>query len=181
MLNEFSRILPLSNLRDATHIGLTATREECAALAKRFEIDAVDSLRATVIVTPGPGQDECRVTGQLEAAVVQECVVTFEPVRSRIDAAIERLFGPPKGPVREIELDPLHEEPEPLEGGRLDLGEIVAEELALALHPYPRAADADEVLEPYLAGDAAPDADEEPSTLKPLASLRMRPAAAGGA
>lgn len=43
-------------------------------------------------------------------------------------------------------VDVERDEPEPLEGTILDLGEIVAEELALSLDPYPRGPLADEIM-----------------------------------
>jgi uncharacterized metal-binding protein YceD (DUF177 family) len=51
---------------------------------------------------------------------------------------------------------------EPLRGTQIDLGEMLAEELALALDPYPRAPDADilvsEALGPNISfGSAEPD------------------------
>ena len=41
------------------------------------------------------------------------------------------------------------EPPEPLIGDSIDLGELVAEFLSLAINPYPRAADADAQAEQY--------------------------------
>ncbi len=74
-------------------------------------------------------------------------VVSLEPVASRIEASFERLYDPSAAPSdadREIALisgeeAPEEEAPEPLADGVLDLGEIVAEELALVLNPFPRA------------------------------------------
>ena len=50
--------------------------------------------------------------------------------------------------------------------GGLDLGEILAEELALALDPYPRAAEADARMAALGAGDA------ETSAFAALAALK---------
>jgi len=38
----------------------------------------------------------------------------------------------------EVEIDPTDDEPEPLLGETLDIGEVVAEQFGLALDPYPR-------------------------------------------
>ena len=85
------------------------------------------------------------VTGRLEADVVQSCVVTFEPVPAKIEAEFDRLFSRdvPEEALDEVEIDAEAELPEPLVDGRLDLGEILAEELSLALDPYPRSPEAD--------------------------------------
>ena len=81
----------------------------------------------------------------LEAAVVQTCVVTLDPVAARIDAAFERFYGydvleeEAEGARSEVFLDLSDDLPvEPLSGDLLDLGAAVAEQLALELDSYPR-------------------------------------------
>ena len=65
--------------------------------------------------------------------------------RRKVEAEFDRLFSRdlPAEAEGEVEIDAEAETPEPLVGGRLDLGEILAEELSLALDPYPRAPEAD--------------------------------------
>ena len=65
-----------------------------------------------------------------------------------VDAEFDRLFSRDAAAATEgeVEIDPEAEVPEPLVGGRLDLGEILAEELSLALDPYPRSPEADRLL-----------------------------------
>ena len=69
--------------------------------------------------------------------------MVLEPVASTIreDFVQVYLLDPPAGSAREVSVAPGPEDadPEPLEGGELDLGEAVAQQLALALDPYPRA------------------------------------------
>ena len=80
------------------------------------------------------------MAGRLAADVAQSCVVTFEPVAAKVEAEFDRLFSGdlPAETEGEVEIDPEAEMPEPLVAGKLDLGEILAEELSLALDPYPR-------------------------------------------
>jgi uncharacterized metal-binding protein YceD (DUF177 family) len=80
--------------------------------------------------------------GRLEAVVTQACVVSLAPVPATLAVDFRRLFVAAAAlpAAREVVVDPLADEPEPLPGRAIDLGEIVAEELALALDPYPRAA-----------------------------------------
>jgi hypothetical protein len=70
-------------------------------------------------------------------------VVTLEPVSETIAETFERTFLP--GPEDrqseplEIEIDPEAEDPpDPLEGTTLDLKEVIAEQLALSVNPYPK-------------------------------------------
>ena len=62
-------------------------------------------------------------------------------------------YGPPEG---EPETPGDEDEPafEPLAGDRIDIGEAVAQELALALPPFPRVAGTS--IETELGGDAEP-------------------------
>lgn len=140
--NEFTRTLVVDPL---PHAGLTfvvdAAPGERAALARRFDLIALDRLAASGWVRRGAARGSVLLEGRLEAAVIQACVVSLAPVPARLAVDFRRLFvATSAGPAgREVVVDPLADEPEPLPGRVIDLGEIVAEELALALDPYPRA------------------------------------------
>jgi uncharacterized metal-binding protein YceD (DUF177 family) len=137
--NELSRTFVVDPLPE---IGLTfemtATADERAALARRFDLINLDALSARGTVQPGDVPGWVVLEGRIEAEVVQSCVVTTEPVPAAVSSEFRRIFAPPVEEGAELELDPLADEPEPLPGSRLDIGEIVAEELSLALDPYPR-------------------------------------------
>ncbi len=83
-----------------------------------------------------------RLEGRLSAKVIQACVVTLDPVMAEIDAGFTRMFSEaPPMVAPEVTLDLEQDGPDPIEKGQIDLGEIVAEELALSLDPYPRGPD----------------------------------------
>ena len=90
---------------------------------------------------PGSMTRGALARGRFAATVVQQCVVTLEPVTNRVEGEIAQRFAPDVEPdTAEIAFDALAEEPpEPLSGGAAELGELVVEHLALALDPYPRA------------------------------------------
>ena len=143
---EFSRIVRA----DAVHRGevvetIEATEAERKALAERFELEAIGSLRATLRLRSVRGGKMVRVTGELEAEVVQTCVLTLDPVPARVAESFGALFAPesliPK-PEDEIDIDPFlsdEDSPEPMSNGRIDIGELTAQHLSLALDPYPQA------------------------------------------
>lgn len=138
---EFSRRVSIDSLADDEVIqDIEANAEERAALAARFGLLALDSLTATVRLKRGRG-GRIRLDGEFAADVVQSCVVTLEPVKSRVADSFTVTFAPTSdldtGP--ELDLSPWAEElPEPLEGDVIDIGETVAQFLSLALDPYPR-------------------------------------------
>jgi uncharacterized metal-binding protein YceD (DUF177 family) len=145
---------------------VVATAAECAALARRFGILAIGSLQAELALRPDR-DGAIRAEGRLEAEVTQTCVVSLEPVDQRVSAPVLLRFLPPDATPND---DP--ESPDEIEtdGDTLDLGEAVAEQLALALDPYPRRPDA--VL-PAEAKDAPePEPPPAPSPFAALARLR---------
>jgi uncharacterized metal-binding protein YceD (DUF177 family) len=137
---------------------------ERAALAERLSILAVLALRCRFHLTPA-GRGRVEAMGHLEARVVQTCVVTLD----EFEADIEERFGlrfVPAG-TEATQEDMTSEVDEiPITGSMIDLGEEAAEQLALALDPYPRkpgasldhatGASADEAAEPGLVGIRRP-------------------------
>lgn len=141
---EFSRPVGINTLpRGGRTIAIEADETERAALAKRFDLLALDEFKARFTLTQGRG-DTVVVAGALTAAVVQRCVVTLDPVPATVEDEIEAVFAAGGRDEAEVEVDPLAAEVEPLVGGRIDLGELAAQHLSLALDPYPRSPDAPE-------------------------------------
>jgi len=165
MAPELSRPLRLTGApRDLT---LAATPAEGAALARRYAILAVSSLTASVALRPIDG-GRTRVTGRLRAEVTQACVVSLEPVPQTVDVSLDLLILP----EGEAPTDDDPESPDEIESeqDRIDLGEVLAEQLALALDPYPRAPGAAlpaEVTEPEAPAPA-------PTRMNPFAALARR-------
>ena len=124
---------------------IEADAAECRLLAERFRIEAVRSLRATVRLTRLRGHQAgmVRVRGELAAEVVQTCVVTLEPVPESVSESFSALFSPEVAEDDpDMVLDPFavdEDLPEAMNDGVIDIGELVAQHLSLALEPYPRA------------------------------------------
>lgn len=120
---------------------IVASPDERKALAKRFGLIDLPRLEATLDVDHAEGKMFV-VKGKLFADVVQECVVSLEPVPDQIAEEIDVLFAPPhllkedgEGGLTDLgEAEP----PEAIENGAIDLGEVVSQHLAMALNPYPR-------------------------------------------
>lgn len=147
---EFSRPTPIDHLDgDVVVMTVEAKPEERAALARRFSLNALDRLVATVRLSRQAGGKMIAVHGRLAADVVQTCVVSLEPVASVVEDEFSARFttGPvktaftetPEGRAVDINPEEDEDEPEPVLDGVIDVGEIVAQHLSLALDPYPRA------------------------------------------
>ena len=139
---EFSRRVRVETLgEDEVVQRIEATAEERRALARRFELLSLDRLEATLRLQRSAGKPLVRVSGRFEAEVTQACVVTLEPVADHLEGSFSRCYSLAAGDAaeREILVDiGEKEQPEPVPSGGVDLGEAVAEQLALNLDPYPR-------------------------------------------
>ena len=142
---EFSRLLELRELDEgAVKRAITADAAERTALASRFDLLELKYLRARLDATRVPDSPLVHITGSLHAEAVQCCVVTLEPLAACIDEKIDALYGPEDADTEIV--DTQVEEAtlsEPFDGENIDVGELVAQQLALALNPYPRKSDAD--------------------------------------
>ena len=117
-----------------------ATPKERAALATRFQICDVKSLVADVRIEPLA--NGYLMTGRMKAEVVQTCVISSHPVEQTVEEDLKLQFSPiVEEAEEEIELAEGDLDILPLEGDVMDVGEAIAETLALALDPYPRASD----------------------------------------
>jgi uncharacterized metal-binding protein YceD (DUF177 family) len=163
-LNEFSIPLSLDDVPPSgTEMRFEANAEQRAALAKRFDIIELKSLRGTAKVKPWR-RVGLALEAHFTAELVQACVVTLEPVPEKLDENFRLHFLPEEmiggeitpGSEREIVIDVESEEPpEALDNGSIDVGEAVAEQLSLAMDPYPKKVGV--VFEPPVAdmGEAA--------------------------
>ncbi len=154
---ELERLFRLADFTDAPvhKIDIVATAAEREALANRYGILSLDALEAQVTVRR-EGSSEIIVEGHLQAEVVQECVVTLEPVRETVASPFDQRYSlAPTAPSADLVIRPDDSEPpEPVTGDSIDLGELVAEFLSLAINPYPRAPDADDQAAQYRSGAA---------------------------
>ena len=171
---EFSRVISLNDLgKHEMQFDLLATAEECAALARRFELSAISGLRALGrLKRSNSGRVRLRAT--LEADVSQTCVVTLDLVVNRIEEDLDIIFEPEQADAAapDITFDPTSDR-EPLTGDLLDVGEIVAEELALSLDSYPRKLGIAPRVEP---GGPAAEAGKQPrgGLFEGLAALKRK-------
>ncbi|WP_353472040.1 DUF177 domain-containing protein [Salipiger sp. H15] len=158
-----------------TEFDLRPEAEERAALAEELGILGLRKARLAGRLTPEAG-GAYRLTADLGATVVQACVVTLDPVTTRIDEEVSLLFRPAQqiaepDPGSELEVPEDEEEALP---DVIDLRTILAEALSLALPPYPRSDAALAMVE-----EAPEESEEEVSESRPnpfagLAELRDR-------
>lgn len=160
----FSRPFSVDELlrRPDEPVTVEAEPEELKALAAADGLPAIHSLKGEFrVVRQGK---EIWVRGDVRARVTQDCVVTLEPFDTDLVEPVEVRFAfapvaPPepkpaermsrRRAAQESErrrpapepVFPSHEDdnpPDPIVDGRIDLGALAAEFMALGLDPYPR-------------------------------------------
>lgn len=165
----------LSSRRE-TAFDLQPDADARAALAAKLGLDGLRKLRFAGKIAPS-GARGWTLTAELGATVVQPCVVTLDPVTTRIDEPVERRYLPADlldqaDPGSETEM-PEDTSTDAL-GSVISAHDVMVESLMLALPQYPRANDA-ELGEAVFAEDGvAPLKDEDTKPFAGLAALRNR-------
>jgi uncharacterized metal-binding protein YceD (DUF177 family) len=138
------------------HIEIEADAATRTALAKDIGLRDLSHAQAAFNLSRH-GAGGVRVRGKVSAVVGQNCVVTLDPIETRVAEEFDLLFAPAQAPADEDaeEIVPLdgREPPEALQDGAVDLGAIATEFLILGIDFYPRKPDV--VFEPPPAGDPA--------------------------
>lgn len=144
-----------------------------AALAAELGLTKLPKLRFAGQVAPLPGGG-WELSAELGATVVQPCGVTLAPVTTRIDEPVLRRYLPglTEPEAGETEL-PEDVDAEPL-GATIAPATVMAEALALALPPFPRAPGAELGEAVFTAPGTAPMRAEDAKPLAGLAALRDR-------
>jgi uncharacterized metal-binding protein YceD (DUF177 family) len=170
VVSDFAHRLALDRIRDGDRIDLVADELERRAIGERLQLGELHRFEAHVVLSKT--SDIVRASGRLHASLDQSCVVTGEPVASHVDEAFDLMFVPePKGaaPDEEIELSPSECDQLFHDGAAIDLGEALADTLALAVDPYPRSPAAEMALK-----EAGVLSEEEAGPFGALAQLKAR-------
>lgn len=137
---EFSRPLRLATIPPGgSRIDVAANSEECRALARRFDLPSLAALSCSFALSREPGA-VVRASGHLLASVTQICRRTLEEFPAEVAEHFEVLFV--QRGHESAAFDPEAPDEIPYAGGVIDLGDAAAEQLALALDPWPRKPDA---------------------------------------
>ena len=166
---EFSRPVRADQIaRHAQGVTITADASEREALAKRFNLLSLSRLEADYTLSENDSGIEAR--GRVRAELAQPCVATGVAVPEKIDTQFLLRFVAERddeGDDEELEIDSNDCDVIGFDGQTIDMGEAVAETMALAMTPYPRSADADSYLR-----EAGVLSEEQASPFAVLQSLK---------
>ncbi len=174
-------MVDLDRLGAGSALDIVASDSDRAALAKRFGFLGLPAFSARATVDRRVG-GQVVVEGRLRGKVVQACVLTLDPVTQDLDESFRIVFrqdltedlDPESG---EAVLSAQADAPEPLTGNMLDVGEIVAEQLSLAVDPYPRrpGAKLEDVMPKHRQGNRRGPTEQRRHPFAGLAALRDKP------
>lgn len=147
---EFSRLVSVDDLKPGViERDFSANTLESQALARRFGVTAVRNLSVNAVLRRKGRSHLVVLEGRFKAEVEQACVVTLEPVIEALEESFVLRFTLDPTKVRtesadsaglEVLIDPEADDPpEPAGVMGIDVGEAVAQQLSVAINPYPRA------------------------------------------
>lgn len=142
-MSEFCRPFDVRQL-DHRAVKLVADAAERTALTKRFDIVRIDRLAAELVLERDG--EALNANGTLEADIVQSCAVSAEDLPVAVRETLAFRFVPDAGghtPDEEVELDEGELDEIAFTGTTVDLGEAVAQSLALAIDPFATGPEAD--------------------------------------
>lgn len=169
MTVEFARPQRVDTIGDdARTIEIEADVQERAALAKRFDLIGIEKLTGKFTIR----RDTAGIVaeGRVAAAVTQACSITGDPLPATVDEPVAlRFVAEEDSGQDEVELGDSDIDVIPYDGGTIDLGEVAAETMALALDPFPRGPNAEVVLK-----EAGVLSEEQAGPFGALAGLKEK-------
>lgn len=154
-----------------TSFDLQPDAKALETLAQELDIKGLRKLRFTGSVST-KGRRDWQLSATLGATVLQDCVVTLEPMSTRIDEKVERIFvselSEPDDPEVEMDAD---ERIEPLQA-TIDPSAVMIEALSLLIPAYPRKEGAELGEAVYTQPGVAPLREEDTKPFAGLAALK---------
>ena len=155
----------------AHEVTLTPDAATLSAIAAELGLDGLRKMRLTGTLAP-LGKRDWRFAGQLGATVVQPCVITLEPVTTRIEEPVERTWRADLEAETAAEAEmPEDASEEPL-GDVIDLGNVALEALALAVPLYPQAEGAQLAQKEFTEPGKQAMSDDDAKPFAGLAALK---------
>lgn len=170
--NEFSRIIDVTSIVGKPEVvQYVASTAECDALAERIGLAALKSFELKGrFKWADSNKTRLSFEGRIKASVVQNCIITLEPIKLAIDEPLDLYFSKQDSKKAEVELVfPDNMADEIIQDNQIDIGEQAVQHLIVNLDPYPRLAGADLAQTEWAE---ARDPVHKPNPFAALASLK---------
>ena len=180
--SEWSHFIDANDITgEKMRLTITPDKEARKNLVRRLGLLSIESLKAELELQREQGGMVVHVGGNVQAVLQQSCVVSLEPVETRVNETFESWFADPDQAIQlskvkhdknvkvhgETPILDESEDPEPIVDDQIDLGELVTQHLSLAINPYPHAEGVE-----YEYGDDDPKKVPEAFKNNPFAALK---------
>lgn len=178
---EWSHRVEVATLPDGeTQKHIEASEQECRDLARRLKVTLVEDVKADLVIRHKRGGRSVYVSGTVHGKVTQPCAVSLTDTVQIINEPFEAWYADSDASISlarvrqdklsrhsEAEVPMLEEQddPEPVVDGKIDLGELASQYLALAIDLFPRAEGVPEPEAAMMESKAGP-------TQNPFAALK---------
>ena len=141
-MTELSREMSFEDLTsELTEFRFEGSDDECRALAERLGILVLHQVKVTGVVGHVTAGGDIDLSGYIQAVLEQNCSITLEPIREDLKTSFNIRFSDcisEDSPIGQIEEELGDRSFEPMPAGPVDIGEIAAQYLSLAINPFPR-------------------------------------------
>lgn len=152
---------------------ITPDADTRQAIAARLDLLGLRKLRFEGKIAP-LGKTDWQLSAVIGATVVQPSVVSLEPVSTRIDDPVTRIYRKDVEVIQDEEAEMPEDDTVEAIPVALDLMEVLEEALALSLPLYPRAEGEEEFEGSFAPDGVAPIKDADIKPFAGLAELKKR-------
>lgn len=141
MQKDFSYPLTIGELnQQQQHYALTANQEQLKTLAGILQVEAVKSFTADIFLKLNLKLNRLDVWGTVRSELELKSVISLENFLQKYDIPFKIYYDTQATykDIRDMEPGINDEIPDIIVNGRIDLGDIAIEQLALVLDDYPR-------------------------------------------
>ncbi len=161
---------------DLSQNGVTTfdVRPDTAALkglAAEFGVEGLRKVRFHGEIR-GHGERDWQLKATIGATIAQTCVVTLEPMNTRIDLPVVRLFLAELQGADDEEVEMPEDDSVEMLGNEIDIDALLAEALALEIPDFPRKEDAELGEAVFAEPGVTPMRDEDTRPFAGLAALK---------
>ncbi len=162
-------IIALNDLKREIDFDLSPGAEDRTKIAEDLDFQGIRKLRFEGKLVPD-GKSDWVLTARLGATIIQSCVVTLDPVTTRIDTDIRRAYRADfKDPDTANEVEMPEDDTEEALPATLNLADVMIEALSIAAPDFPRADGVELENTTFAAPGVAPLSDDD---VKPFAGLQ---------
>ena len=149
----WSHPVDVTDLVGEKKVQIDLDKKDLTAIRHFLKLQSLDMLRCDISLTRNKGAFLISVKGHISARLSQNCVITLEPVHEKIEEDFEAFYADytdampisrgkkelyARHGMTDIPILDEKEDPEPLEDGIIDIGDVVLQFLSLAINPYPQ-------------------------------------------